>query len=314
MPFRKNHKASKIKSFLFFLLVALLLWALTKLTREYTGTVRTLIVYHNLPELTIIDEQTPKDLYFDITTNGFELLRYKLKAPIIKIDVKANLNEDSSEAVISNMNLVSLIRNQMNGDLQAKNLSISSLHIALNKIISKKIAVLANAKIGFAEGFKNLDSLRIVPDSVVISGPSSVLRKIHSIETTKLLIKNAKQDIQVNAKLMLPKENNITVQPSVISLEMKVGEFSQIKMVVPIEVINVPANLIIKLIPENMRINFVIAVADFKMVAENDFIILCDYSRRDSIANTMTPFLFHVPTGVRNIELLDSKIDYLIFN
>ena len=70
----KNNKTSKVKSFFFFLLIAILFWGLTKLSRQYTASVDTSIMYTNIPSQMMLDDGNAESISFEITANGFEFL------------------------------------------------------------------------------------------------------------------------------------------------------------------------------------------------------------------------------------------------
>lgn len=309
----KNNKTSKVKSFFFFLLIAILFWGLTKLSRQYTASVDTSIMYTNIPSQMMLDDGNAESISFEITANGFEFLTYKLKVPILKIDVESFYNEETNKAVISKANVIRLVSKQLEKGVAIKNVSANELIVKLNPIVSKKIPVLSQIKISYKNGFNGLDSLVVRPDSVFISGPEYALEEIDHIQTAPIDIKNAERDIEVAAALLLPTNGKVSVMPDTVTLEMKVTEFLQMQMTVPLEIINLPSDITIKLIPENVQVTFSISVNDFKEISATDFTIICDYSKRNSDENYFIPTLLKGPKNTRNIEILDKKIDFLIF-
>ena len=94
---------------------------------------------------------------------------------------------------------------------------------------------------------------------------------------------------------------------------MDVKEFTQKELTLPIEIINLPEGVTIKLIPEISTIRFDVSVDDFRNTVENEFRLVCDYSERNEQENFIIPRLLNQPEDVLNIEILDKKIDFLIF-
>ncbi len=310
---KKKYKSSKVKSFFLFLLLAILFWALTKFSREYTATINASVHYKNIPKNTILGEENPKELSFDVTANGFEFLMYKLKEPSVKIDVNSFYNEEVGRANVSKSDLVKLITNQLKKNISVRNLSINELTVALNEIVSRTIPVRANANITFKEGFNSIDSLKIIPDSVSVSGPASDVKEISFVETSPVNVENADGAISINAPLELSNNEKVSFSPREVQLQLEVVEFSQKEMLLPIEVMNLPENTTIKLIPEMVKVVFSISVNDFKTISKDDFQLICDYAVRNTEENFMVPKFLKKPKSVLNIELSDKKIDYLIF-
>ena len=140
----KNNKASKIKSFFFFLLLAILFWGLTKLSKQYTANVETMIEYTNIPLQMMLDEGNVDRISFEISANGFEFLTYKLKVPILKIDVESFFDEKTGKASISKSNIIRLVSEQLEKGVAIKNVSVNELNVSLSSIISKKIPLIQN--------------------------------------------------------------------------------------------------------------------------------------------------------------------------
>jgi len=105
----------------------------------------------------------------------------------------------------------------------------------------------------------------------------------------------------------------ISFDPKEVTVSVEVSEFSQKEIVLPIEVINLPENIIIKLIPSVVTVVFNVSVEEFKEITENDFSLVCDYAKRNIEENFMIPDLIKSPSGIVNMEFDTKKIDYLIF-
>ena len=313
MKMGKNNKASKVKSFLFFLLLAILFWGLTKLSKQYTANVETLIQYTNIPSQMMLDKGNVDRISFEISANGFEFLTYKLKVPVLEIDVESFFDGESGQATISKSNIIRLVSEQLEKGVAIKNVSVNELNVALSDIISKKIPVVGQLDIAYRNGFNSLDSLIISPDSVTISGPEHALKDIDHVKAALVKIKDADADIMEVTPLLLPGNDIISVDHSSVTLQLKVKEFAQMELKVPLEVINLPSDIKLKLIPENVRVSFSISIDDFKKTSANDFAIICDYSKRISDGNYFIPILLSGPKNARNIEIMDKKIDFLIF-
>jgi len=105
----------------------------------------------------------------------------------------------------------------------------------------------------------------------------------------------------------------IIVDVLTTQLQIDIAEFTQKELVILIEVINVPEDVQIKILPEACDITFNVSVEDFNTISENNFKIVCDYAQRNEQENFMIPNIFRSPENVLNVEIKQRKIDFLIF-
>ena len=304
---------SKLKAILFFLLLATLFWALTKFSRQYTATATATIRYLNAPESTQVKDNSPEGIDFNLTTSGFEFLYYKFKRPIVNINLRNFHKKGSKEIVISKYELIGILSSQLKADIAIRNLRNDEITIGLDPLILKQVVIKANTKFTYKDGFRSLDSLKIEPDSVVLSGPASYLNEIDFVTTGLLSKDNIDKTFSQLVSIIGAKNAKVSIDPMKVNISLSVAEFSQKKVIVPIELINVPQGTIVKLIPKEVMVIFTVSVNDFKYVTANDFKLVCDFDKRNRNEDYIFISLEEYPLGIYNTELSAKKIDYLIF-
>ena len=309
----RKYSKRKVKLFLFFLLIASIFWVLTKFSREFTTSMVAKINYSNLPETAALSQKNLHDISFDLTANGFEILFYKLKKPTLDIDVAKYYDKNEDGFTIPRNELVKNLSSRFNKYMDIKNLSVDGLKVHLDPIILKKVAVRARVDIAFKEGFKPIDSIKVKPDSITISGPKGILKEISSAKTELLSLKGVEKPISEMVTVISPSDEIVKINPTQVTVEWAVAEFSQGKFTLPVEVINLPPGLELKLVPERISVSFDIAVADFASVSSENFRVVCDYSKRNDKENFMLPLLAKQPEGAVNIVFEPKKIDFFIF-
>lgn len=309
---RKNQKFAKLRGFLFFLFLAIVFWALTKFSREFTSTIYMHINYQNIPETTALAKNNIHQLSFDITANGFDLLFYKIKKPSIKVPVSDFYVKGNYEIILSRNQLSQLIWEDFNDNISIKNLSQENLVIKLDPVVFKKVKVISKVDITFAEGFKPVDTVQLIPDSVTVSGPSGSLKELVFVETELISAVNLKENINIKTTLVKPSSNVISISPAEVEVRLEVVEFSEGEVVVPIEVVNVPPGMNIKIIPQSIIVSFNASIIGFNSISATNFRVECDFSTRNIEENFMIPKLVKKPQGVLNHEFDTQKIDFLI--
>ncbi|MDX1463463.1 MAG: CdaR family protein [Marinirhabdus sp.] len=309
----KTFKSIKINMFFFFLLLAIVFWGLTKFSKENTANVEASIVYENLPENYLLGDDNLQEIDFYITSNGVDFLLYKMKKPMVTIDVSKYFNNDTKSAVLSSEELKEELSKQIGYNGTIRNLSENSLTIQLQGIQSKKIPVIINATVSYGKGFRAVDSIRANPDSIVVSGPSRALDSISGIGTQEVSLKNVSESVSRNVALMPFPYEGLRSKTQSVNLEQTVMEFAQKKLSVPITIQNLPPNTVIKLIPQRITITCVVPIEKFSTITETDFTVVCDFKQRNTEETFISPTLVEAPAYAKNVEVLPKKIDYLIF-
>ena len=304
---------SKPKAIIFFLLLATVFWALTKFSRQYTATAAATIRYLNVPEFTQVKDNNPQSVDFNLTTSGFQFLYYRFKRPIVDINLDNFYIEGAREVIIPKFELMGIVSSQLKSDITLRNLRNDQLNIGLDAIISKKVEIKANTNFTYKNGFRSLDSLKIEPDSVVVSGPASYLKEINFVNTNLISRDNIDKTFSQLVALIGSKNTKVSIEPSQVNVFLTVAEFTQKKIVVPIQLINVPQETIVKLIPKNVTVTFNVSVNDFNKITASDFKLVCDFNERDYDEDFIFLSLEEFPEGINNTELSTKKIDYLIF-
>lgn len=309
----KRYSNQKIKRFLFFLVIASLFWMLTKFSREFTSSMQAYVNYQNLPETAVLSKDNPDRITFDLTANGFEILFYRFKKPEINIPVNQFYDESNDSFVYPQNEILQQLETQFNKYLEVRNITPDPLKVVLDAVILKKVKVYPQAKFSFRQGFNGIEDFKITPDSVVISGPRASVEKVDSVFTQKLELKDIHKSISEVISIEQPSDDIAAINPSEVSLNWEVAEFSQEQFLLPIEIINLPPGLELKLVPENVQVKFNISLHDFTNISSDNFKIVCDYSKRNREQNFMIPELIKKPEKVVNISMDPKKVDYFIF-
>ncbi|WP_160110617.1 CdaR family protein [Aequorivita lipolytica] len=271
------------------------------------------INYENVPETTALSEKNLRNITFDLTANGFEILFYKFKKPTINVEVGKFYDNEKDNFTITKNELTRMVASNFNRNLAIKNLSVEELDVNLDPIILKKVRVMPKTKFTFKNGFKPMDSIKVTPDSVIISGPSGSLKNLRTIETELISLEDIEKDISKTVKVVSGNKEIASIKPDKVTVNLAVAEFSQGKFTLPIEIINLPPDLEIKLVPSSVTVSYDVSVNEFSKISKENFRVVCDYSKRNKEENFMLPTLENMPSNIQNVIFEPKKVDYFIF-
>ena len=219
----------------------------------------------------------------------------------------------TSSFIISNNELKRTITSQLKNDIIVNNVSIEKMEVFLDKLKTKKVKVSLLENINFKNGFNSIGQYKISPDSIAISGPTQYLDTLTEIKTELLELTNVNENIAAIVNLNKSNDTSISYSQETVKLDVFVKEFTQKSLLVPVVVNNLPSDLSIRLVPENVTIRFDVAMEDYNKITAINFMLMCDFDKKNEQEDFMIPHLIKQPESIINLEIQENKINYLIF-
>lgn len=301
-------------SFILFFLLSVVFWFMTKLSKEYDGTIKFPVTYTNLPDNKLLQENPLNFIEIHVKTSGFKLISAKISPKKLEIDASNIYYKSLTDyyLLVSQQKLA--IQKQMITGIEIDHFIKDSILFNLGLLKVKKIPVNLFSDITFAEGYEFKEGININPDSITIKGPESILDTIAYVSTTlfqkKLLNSSIKEIVNIQN---FSSDSNIRFQQDKIEISAIVEEFTEGEVEVPLTLLNLPNNKSINTFPKLVKITYKVALSNFNKVSSSTFLIECDYNM-SKINNLpyLIPKLVESSSLVRNIRISPLKIDFII--
>ncbi|WP_281846680.1 YbbR-like domain-containing protein [Olleya namhaensis] len=305
-------KSKKINVFLLFFLLAFSILVLTKLSKVYTATLTFDVNPINLDDTFVLINQDNAKLNITLETYGFDWLRYAINRPLLDIDFNTDIVKKDSSLIWSMSRGFANINKQFSKEKKIISINPDTLSFKYDSNSIKYVPIVLHANIKYAPGYNTLDVVKTKPDSIKLIGPSSILRKIKKIDTDNLDVLDVKANINKRLALQLDSiGNKVKTNLKQVQLEVKVSKFSEGVVSLPIEVVNVPEGITLNYFPKQISLSYATSLENFKNISAQDFKVVCNY--KDAIDNSfLTPNLVKQPARVKNIRLLQQKIEFII--
>lgn len=303
-------KNKKINVFLLFLLLAIVILIFSKLSKEYTRTLVFTIEKVNVPQEDIIlNDSVP--LNITLKTNGFNWFSFYFSKPKLKIDFSKDVTKKDS-VFLWHKSRAYLANTQFDKNIEVLNISPESLVFRYGVNMVKKIPVRLNANIKFAPGYDVSKPYKVVPDSIVVVGPKSLVTNINYLETVKASLSNVQTNLYEKVKLKLPKNNkDVTFSNDAIILKVTVEKFTEGKLKIPITLINVPEKIKLKFYPKEVSVSYYVSLGSFNSISKKDFEVICDYNKILKNQYLMVPELVKFPEVVKNVKVNQQRIEFI---
>jgi len=305
-------KSKKINVFLLFFILAFSILVLTKLSKVYTATLPFGINPINVDDTYVILNKDDAKLNITIETYGFNWLRYAIKRPKLDIDFNTDVVKLDSLFIWSMSRGYPNINKQFSKQKKIISINPDTLVFKYDTNNIKYVPIVLHANIQYAQGFNTLDNVKTIPDSIKLIGPSSILKNIKNVTTQQLDLDHVKTNVNTVLELELDSlSNKVKTNLKQVNLSVKVSKFSEGVVNLPIEIINSPKGKLINYFPKQIAISYSTSLDNFNAISANDFKVVCNY--KDAIDNSfLTPEIVKQPDNVKNVRVLQQKIEFII--
>ena len=300
---------NRLHFFLFFVFISFSFWISTKLSNSYTIEQIFNIEWINIPESIVISENNKK-LNTTITASGVEIILYRLFNNNLKIDlIQANFELDYLSLNLENQKF--LIQQQLYSNTLLNQFTPSLVKIKFSRLSEKKIPIIPKTRINLRAGYLIDSNVISKPDCIIVRGPKILLDSIYYAET----IAYNQEDVykSISKKINLSPIEGANFSKDFVDIELSVSRYSEKEFNIPIELINQPEGVKVKLFPPKTKVRATIPMSVIGNIGVSDFRLIADYNQ---ILNGQTQklelFIQKKPSGVKQIILEPNEVNYLI--
>ena len=300
---------NRLHFFLFFVFISFSFWISTKLSNSYTIEQIFNIEWINIPESIVISENNKK-LNTSITASGVEIILYRLFNNNLKIDlIQANFELDYLSLNLENQKF--LIQQQLYSNTLLNQFTPSLVKIKFSRLSEKKIPIIPKTRINLRAGYLTDSNVISKPDCIIVRGPKILLDSIYYAET----IAYNQEDVykSISKKINLSPIEGVNFSKDFVDIELSVSRYSEKEFNIPIELINQPEGVKVKLFPPKTKVRATIPMSVIGNIRVSDFRLIADYNQ---ILNGQTQklelFIQKKPSGVKQIILEPNEVNYLI--
>jgi hypothetical protein len=297
--------------------IATALWFLNALSKDYSTTISYPVKYVNAPDQKFLANVPPSKLDLKVDAHGFTLLRHKLSfthSPIILSlsSITEGLTPQNRTYEVVSSRHLKRIASQVRNEITVREVQPELLYIVLDSLKTKDIALKAAVDMDFKSQYKLKQALTLNPSSVQITGPATIVDTIDFLYTEPTVYKEL--DASVNNELTILFPEKTTIIPEKTWLEIEVEKFTEKELKIPIQVLNKPDSIKLKLFPSEIKVSCLVGLSEFDNILPTDFTATVNY---DSI-NTNTPkTTVSVEYQTSQIEIRrfsPESVEYLIEN
>lgn len=216
-------------SFLVCLALSALLWFSIKLNRQYVHAVTYEVNFNGTPAQEDIIALQPPVIKLEIKTHGYEILFYRFsKNPVVTLDLDQTILRETSQPgvfYLTAQSLVARISSQLPLSSSVLSVKPDTLFFRIARVQSRKVPVIPELSSDFKPSVDLHDTLRLSPDSVVITGAESFISQISYINTTPVTLPKAEGVFRITAPLVNPHPEHLRLETDRADISGVVSKF-----------------------------------------------------------------------------------------
>jgi YbbR domain-containing protein len=267
-------KERKLPIILISLVFSFLVWTSVNLGNSFKTTIEVPVRIENLRPDQAIAVPLPESVRCTIQGSGWQLLNTLLTPNLYFTIDFASLSRNTILAISKELGE----RTNLSPSIRVLASDPETVIVRLDERISKKVPVTPVVNITFREGFGVVGDIAAVPESITISGARSLLAMIHDWRTNAISLMDINAPVRMHFALSDTLQFEITRPDSAIAVMFDVQPIAERTITdIPIEIMQVPDNRNVVLIPPKTSIIIRSGVNNVANITAKDFQAYIEY-------------------------------------
>ena len=299
----------RFKFFFLFVLLSFIFWFSTKLSNTYQIEQSFSIHWNNIPKGIVLNHDS-SELGLSITASGIEILWYRLFKNKINLVLNKNIFI-GKEAFVSIDNERFNIQQQLFDNTILNQITTPVIKITYARLGVKKVKITSEPILKFRAGYLSDSPLTISPDSLLVRGSQDVLDTLTIVKTVSFIMEDVFESFQ--KVIALENLTNLQFDIQEVNIKQEVSRYSEKQFILPIEIINIPKSVKVKLFPPTGTLKATMPLTLLNGFNARDFMLVVDYELILKNELTHLPIrLVKQPSQVKKVIWEPKTVNYLI--
>lgn len=310
---KKGLEDREVKVFFVFLFFSTLIWFISKLSNTFEGSTVFNLEYVNVPENKILIEASHDNLEVQLEALGFHFLGMSISGKVVQIDVSKTVKK-ADEFFIIKTDFKKQIEKQLPSSMKLIEMMSDTLFFNFQEVISKKVPVKPQIKINLAQNYLLDGELVITPDSIVIKGPRNQVDSIVNVMSSKIDLTQLTSNFSRKTAIVISEElTNTSFSNESVTISGKVAKFSEKKITLQIEIVNLPKDIIVETFPKKVDVICLGTLEVLKELNISDFQVVADYNElKNNNAKKLSLKLRKKPEKLYSAILEDTAVEFIL--
>lgn len=281
-------------------------WFFNALNKQYATRINYPIEFLYDEQDVIVVKELPSRVSIVVSGGGWSLLR---KTILFKVNpIQILLENPASQKYITKSSLSAIISDQLN-DVRLNYVVTDTLFVNIERQVSKKVGIsIDSTSISLAEGHRIVTPIRVVPDSVTFTGPTSYIAGL----ADSILMFVPAQQIASDYQEIVPLEEHesriVQVEPEGVQVSFGVREYTRQSRIVQVRPLNFPVTGSVQLRDSVAKISYWVNRADVEKLPPGSITVVADYAELNRSDSTIALKVGNYPNIIDRIRLEPTSV------
>ncbi|MFQ5676862.1 MAG: YbbR-like domain-containing protein [bacterium] len=278
-------------------ILAIFIWFFVVTENDYEYVIAVSVTPVNIPSGKVILNELPKAVKVKIKGTGKDLI-----ALMVRRGARLNLDLSGTEhSKTFRLEPTSVFLSRPSGLIKTTEIIMpDSISVVLDDFQNKKIPVRLEIQAKAAPGYTRVGEIQVTPDSVVVSGPKSILADISAIPTQAIEFNGLTDDLNETVMLEQPDSERLALSANEVKVSLDIQRLVELTFSgIVVEVRNAPKN--INVYPRPSRLSLVVEGGGelLAQMTVNDIRAYLDYNRIKNAPGIEHTAVIKTPPGIR---------------
>ncbi|MBU1720052.1 MAG: YbbR-like domain-containing protein [Bacteroidetes bacterium] len=302
----------RITVFLICIVLSSFFWVISALSKTYTSEIDYPIRFENIPLDHIPANQIPENIRIKVKTQGFRLLKYHFfdNPRPIPIDL-THLNSSydfNREYAYHFSQAILTFREKLGPEVEILEFLPDAVNLIFDRKDTRMIPVVSRTKLSFGKQYRLAGQIITEPDSLLVSGPASIIDTLPAIYTEEFLIEDLKNTLETNLKVISPDER-VKIETNSVKVVVPVSRYTEESAECIVYPNQVPANSEIEFFPKSCAVYYRVNFSDYNKINPGSFHVAAKISAGSTKASIQ---IDKKPDYVEIIRIDPPTVEYII--
>ncbi|MCA1802046.1 MAG: hypothetical protein LC662_06265 [Rhodothermaceae bacterium] len=287
-------QSERIVVFIFAFMIALSMWLLVNLGRDFNLTLNLPVMHADPPEGQAFITEIPRSANTTVSGEGWKLISIYNNPPQVIVPVEeGTINVfEAVQASLSNF-----------PDVSVSKVQPMIVNVNTEEKMEKRVPIRNDLTIETRRRFNVIGSISITPDSVTVSGARSLIEPIEFWPTEAGELEDVKENLDIEVQLRTA-QRLIDVQTEKVRIKAEIAEFTEAEVRIPVITRNLPAGRRVSYSPSVLTVRYDVPINQYSEATS--VIPFQAYVNYSTIVNDTTGYV--TPQIEPDIEGLDVRL------
>lgn len=293
------------------ILASLVFWTTIKLSKDY-DTIETIGISYELPSGVAFAQTPPNSLEARVRATGWELVNQGLNNKVRMITIDSLELRDNTDGIIS-------IRNEVTSAFEDEGLDVNPITnerivIQMERVDAKRVPVVLQSRISYSRGFQSSKAPRLEPDSVILTGPISLLDSVSFWLTDSLVAIGVEDTLKIPTLVAETNSPSMSVEPQTIDVIIESQQFTEKSIYVPVRILGATPMDSVSVFPKQVLLKVAVGLQDYETINASDFTASVSIESAKSETSAKVPvYLERRPELIRQVTIEPRTVEVFYF-